>query len=480
MLFSEFLEKQAAGAMSRIKKLDIVSDIQNVINRLSPTPHVNYGELPDANSMRFADLSTGVKGRLQAAARELDAAPKPWMRTPWGKRVAGKWAFDEYKQALTGGDYRVTGYDRRNNFFDLYKKYLERASAQDPKFSRLARRVKQLKSRRDFLGQVKTDDGGLKDEVGRRVSELARKYNLDTKRDIPTLTVYEADTAFPTTHHLASAELSSRANRLAAEADDSVEFIPSVPGTGFGNNRNPFHRIHRPGQERTLDDVIAARENKSIGSSNEYEAAFDKLNTPNVKAIHSKITPDAQSFLGITADQMASYAPDMQSLSRMALYKGRRDGSTVTPTAKLLMMYRKATDRLSEIMPYRYAQQLTRNFDVPSNADELRWYTPWAHMGSGYAVGEASALNTPWVKLNTEQVAKLRELYKQDLENTRAATDEIANTVRDTINNSPHKQALINNTRASYLNRRTDEQLAGLTREGKIPMTLYKSIMGLE
>jgi hypothetical protein len=490
MLFSEFLEKQAAGAMSRIKNLDIVSDIKSVINRLSPAPDINYSDLPEIRSMRFADLSTGVKGRLQTAASKAPVPyldPRDWLRDAKKRKYwfGGSW-FDDYKHDLFDNETyysnKMSGADRRYDFFDLYKKYLERASAQDPKLSRLARRTKQLKSRRDALTQAKTDDGGLSDELGNRVAELMQQYNLDTrsKRNIPTLTVYEANTTFPTTHHLASAELSSRANKLAAEADSSVEFIPSVPGTGYMYNRNPFHRIHRPGQERTLDDVLEARANTLIGSSNEYEAAFDKLHTPNAKAIYSRLTPDVQSFLGVTEDQIAHYAPDLQSLSRMALYKGRRDGSTMPPVAKLLMMSGKTTDRLSDIMPSRYAQQVTRSYGVKPDIDGLRWYTPWTHMGSGYAVGEEAALTTPWVKLNTEQIAKLRNLYKQDVENTHAATDAIADTFKDTINNSPNRQTFINNTRIDYLSRKTEEQLAKLVSEGKIPHTLYKTIMGLE
>lgn len=494
MLFSEFLEKQAAGAMSRIKNLDIVSDIQNVINRLSPAPHVDYGDLPNVNSMRFADLSTGVKGRLQAAAsklpaRELDDLP-PWKRSrmyygpngpmPWKssgrKLVAGKWGFDEYKRALTGNDYgKKTGYDRRNDFFDLYKKYLERASAQDPKLSRIVRRTKQLKSRRDSLAQAKVDEEQIQSELRNQASSLLGKYNiLGNRKDIPTLTVYEANTAFPTTHHLANADLSRRATRLAAEADDSVEFIPSVPGTGYMDHRNPFHRIHRPGQERTMDDVLAARANPRIGSSNEYEATFGKLQVPNAKVVYSRLTPDAQSFLGVTDDQIAHYAPDLQSLSRMVLYRGKRDGSTMSPVSKLALVARKTAEGLSDLMPSKYAEQLTNSIAV--NDPTLRWYTPWSHMGSGYAVGEEAALTTPWVRLNAEQIAKLRNLYKQDAENTHAAADNIANTIKDTINNSPNRQAIINNARIDYLNRQIEEQLAKTVREGKLPNTLYQTI----
>lgn len=489
MIFSEFLEKQAAGAMSRIKSLDVVADnITNVINRLSPT---QYSDLPAFKSMRFADLSTGVKGRLQAAAIRSGTTPTDWLRLakrrPWYRGSnSGGW-FDEYKNELFNSYYdgsfvpeKISGYDRRYTFLDLYKKYLERASAQDPKFSRIVDRTKQLKSRRDSLEQAKTDDGGLYNELKDRVYQRMQKSTLGDHRDIPTLTVYEANTTFPTTHHLASAELSSRANRLAAEADDSAEFIPSVPGTGFMGNRNPFHKIHRPGQERTWDDVIAARENKLIGSSNEYEAAFDKLNAPHVKAIYSRLTPDAQSFLGVTDDQIVHYAPDLQSLSRMALYKGRRDGSTMPFTSKLSLLARKATDSLRDIMHARYAKQLVHRSSGDPAATGLRWYTPWAHMGSGYAVGEDAALSAPWVKLNTEQVAKLRNLYKQDVENTHAAADDVASVFKDTIINSPNRQDLINNTRIDYLSGKINEQLAKLVREGKIPHTLYKTIMGLD
>lgn len=488
MIFSEFLEKQAAGAMSRIKNLDIVPAIQNVINRLSPAPHVNYDDLPIVHSMRFADLSTGVKGRLQAAgiklpARELDDAPAPWMRSRmYGRRplVAGKWEFDKYKRALTGNDYysKKTGHDRRNDFFDLYKKYLERASAQDPELSRLVRRTKQLKSRRDSLAQAKVDEKQIQSELQNPTQKLLGKYNIwGNRKDIPTLTVYEANTAFPTTHHLANADLSRRATRLAAEADDSVEFIPSVPGTGHMDHRNPFHRIHRPGQERTMDDVLAARDNPRIGSSNEYEATFDKLHAPNAKVVYSRLTPDAQSFLGVTDDQITRYAPDLQSLSRMALYRGKRDGSTMAPVSKLALVARKTAEGLSDLMPSKYAKQFTRSIAVPDST--LRWYTPWSHMGSGYAVGEEAALTTPWVRLNTEQIAKLRNLYKQDVENAHAAADDIANTLKDTIINSPNRQAIINNTRIDYLNKHIEEQLAKLVREGKLPNTLYNTIMGI-
>lgn len=479
MLFSEFLEKQA-GAMSRIKGLDIVSDMQNVINRLSPAPK----DLPVVGSIRFADLSTGVKGRLRTAASKSatpDQDPKGWLRStkmrprrPWD----GGW-FDDYKRALVGVT-SGTVHGRRLDFLALYKKYLERASYQDPKFSRIVDRAKQLKSRRDYLTHAKTDDGGLSTELKELGASLTKKHNLDTKRDIPTLTVYEANTAFPTTHHMANAELSRRANKLAAEADDSVEFIPSVHGSGFYTNRNSFHRIHRPGQERTMDDVLAARANKLIGSSNEYEASFDKLHAPNAKAVYSRLTPDAQSFLGVTDDQITRYAPDLQSLSRMALYKGRRDGSAMPWQSKLELLARKTADSLSDIMHSRYADQFTSRHRFDPVGDELRWYTPWTHMGSGYAVGEKEALTAPWVKLNTEQIAKLRNLYKQDVENTYAYVNDVANTFKDTITNSPHRQALINNTRIDYLSRKTEEQLAKLVSEGKIPHTLYKTIMGLE
>lgn len=356
------------------------------------------------SSMRYADLGVPLKTRLAMVVGEGD--PQQWIAAL--KRDPSK--FREYKTVL-GTPSNVKG-----DYYRGYVDYLRRAFEKDPTLQRKVRRYKQLETRENGLRGIVDNTPSYKEfETAYKevMTPLQAKFNEIREMDqIPTITVYTANKPFPTTHHMASGELSRKAIKAAEGAEG--DFIPSVTGgPTYVDHYNEVHRINRPGSKRTPEELAHYQKtDTNIGSSPDYEATFIYPNLPSAKAVYTVHNPVTEAELGVKAIAPTISAKTLQSADRGTLYKGRQLANNQPPHAAAAKASKALEDVFSKILNGKVSD-FVLNKIKPASMDVSdagqRWYTPWSHLSSGYAVHD---LDAPLIRLNGNQINKLRKLYK--------------------------------------------------------------------
>lgn len=380
----------------------------------------SQGLLPRSSSMRYADLSVPVKTRLAMVVGEGD--PQQWIATL--KRDPYK--FREYKKVL-GTPSNVKG-----DYYKGYIDYLRRAFEKDPTLQRKVRRYKQLETRGDGLRGIVDNTPSYKEfETASKevMTPLMAKFNEMLEMDkIPTITAYTSNKPFPTTHHMASGEFSRKAMKAAEGAEG--DFIPSVTeGPIFGPHYNKVHRINRPGSKRTPEELAHYQKtDTNIGSSPDYEATFIYPNLPSAKAVYTVHNPVTEAELGVKATDPTISAKTLQSADRGTLYKGRQLANNQPQHAAGVKAAKALEEVFSKILNGKVSDFIrNKNKIKPAGVDMSdagqRWYTPWAHLSSGYALHDH---NAPLIRLNGNQINKLRKLYK-------ANTDSFDETLQATL-----------------------------------------------
>lgn len=384
-------------------------------------------------SMRWADLSKPINERLASVVGYGD--PKAWLKE-----------FKKNKHKYTGDYISIVGKPRgmsgeQDYFEKAYVDYARRVLENNPKYSKWIADVNKMAKRRKFIDSVteltpaeKDADYNLNSITIRAREPLRKKmHEIAEMPVIPTLTEYESYKPFVSTHHMANPRASVAAAKLAETHPEGL--IPSVTSRPtYKRFYNPNHRVVVPGSApRTQEEIDAFQrlDEKGLGNSPDYEATFGSSYYPNARVTYTTPNKTSISELGITDDQIAEYAgttpKTLQSANRSVIYKGSTRANHM-PLARIGQEARDADlNAISKYLPPKSIRAYRLYHDIAPDQEALertRWYTPWAHMAGGYAFDDFDA---PLVKLNSEQLKRLRELYKSNVQSFR---DEVQNYIK--------------------------------------------------
>lgn len=389
-------------------------------------------------SMRWADLSKPINERLASVVGYGD--PKAWLKE-----------FKKNKHKYTGDYISIVGKPRgmsgeQDYFEKAYVDYARRVLENNPKYSKWIADVNKMAKRRKFIDSVteltpaekdaKYHLYAIKDDV--KGPLRAKLREIDEMPVIPTLTEFESYKPFVSTHHMANPRASVEAAKLAETHPEGL--IPSVTsGPTYKRFYNPNHRVVVPGgAPRTKDeiDTFQRLDGRGIGNSPDYEATFGSSYYPNAKRTHVRPNSFVNSELGIPDAQVAEAAKlgitpkTRQSANRSVVYKGSANAIHM-PRARIGQELRDAElDIISKYLPPKAMRAARLYDDLAPDQETLertRWYTPWSHIAGGYAFDDFDA---PLVQLNGEQLKRLRELYKSNVQSFRDAVQDYVKTAQ--------------------------------------------------